>query len=252
MFKKWDPEGESVKTDNNGKKESQGTEENVAVRESKEEVKNKPVYERVQGQNEKMNTILKGSKLTGDINVICDLTLSGDVEGNITSLQNSNIVIKGKCKGNIETKEGSVNIEGELNEGNIIAGNNVSITGKYKGGEVRAKGQIYINGVFDGNLEANEIEIGSNAQGKGELHYKDYISIAKGAKVDVQISQDQKDVKAINTSPISQDHKEDKVTNESPISQDYKEVKGTNESPKNKVLAMKPADESNKSSKPFS
>ena len=42
-----------------------------------------------------VNKILKGSKLIGDINVTCDLELSGDVEGNITSLQKSNILIKG-------------------------------------------------------------------------------------------------------------------------------------------------------------
>lgn len=55
------------------------------------------------------NTILKGSKLIGDINITCDLELSGDVKGNITSEKNSNIVIKGTCNGNIETKEGNVN-----------------------------------------------------------------------------------------------------------------------------------------------
>jgi cytoskeletal protein CcmA (bactofilin family) len=136
-----------------------------------------------------VNTILKGSKLTGDINVTYDLEVSGDVDGNITSLKNSNIVIKGICKGNIATKEGSINIEGELQGGNISAGKNVTISGKFNGGEVKAAGKIFIDGEFDGKLEGNDIEIGANSSGKGEIFYKEFISISKGAKVDVQISQ---------------------------------------------------------------
>ena len=139
--------------------------------------------------NSSVNKILKGSKLLGDINVTCDLELSGDVEGNITSMQGSNILIKGVCKGNIETKEGSVDIEGELSNGNITAGKDVKITGKFNGGEVQAVGKIFIDGEFNGKLEGNEIEIGQNSVGKGEIIYKEYISISKGAKVDVQISQ---------------------------------------------------------------
>ncbi len=139
--------------------------------------------------NSSVNKILKGSKLLGDINITCDLELSGDVEGNITSTKGSNILIKGLCKGNIETKEGSVVIEGELSSGNITAGKDVKITGKFNGGEVQAVGKIFIDGEFNGKLEGNEIEIGPNSVGKGEIFYKENISISKGAKVDVQISQ---------------------------------------------------------------
>jgi cytoskeletal protein CcmA (bactofilin family) len=139
--------------------------------------------------NTSVNRILKGSKLLGDINLTCDLELSGDVEGNITSTQGSNILIKGQCKGNIETKEGSVDIEGELSGGNITAGKNVKITGKFNGGEVQAVGKIFIDGEFNGTLAGNEIEIGPNSVGKGEIFYKEYISISKGAMVDVKISQ---------------------------------------------------------------
>jgi cytoskeletal protein CcmA (bactofilin family) len=134
------------------------------------------------------NTILKGSKLIGDINVTCDMELSGDIEGNITSEQNSNIVIKGFCKGNIDTREGNVNIEGELLSGNITAGSDVIIAGKFSGGEINAKGKIRIEGEFDGKLQADEIEIGPRAQGKGEVIYREYISISKGAKIEGQIS----------------------------------------------------------------
>jgi cytoskeletal protein CcmA (bactofilin family) len=140
-------------------------------------------------KNSGVNKILKGSKLLGDINVTCDLELSGDVEGNITSMEGSNILIKGHCKGNIETKEGSVDIDGELSSGSITAGKDVKITGKFNGGEVLAGGKIIINGEFNGKLEGNEIEIGPNSIGKGEIFYKENISISKGAKVEVQISQ---------------------------------------------------------------
>jgi len=148
-----------------------------------------------------VNKILKGSKLIGDINVTCDLELSGDVEGNITSMQKSNILIKGICKGNIETKEGSVDIEGELRGGNITAGKDVKISGKFNGGEVKAAGKIFVDGEFNGKLEGNDIEIGANSSGKGEIFYKEYISISRGAKVDVQISQSKEALKEVKTPP---------------------------------------------------
>jgi len=146
-----------------------------------------------------VNKILKGSKLTGDINVTCDLEVSGDVDGNITSMQESNILIKGVCKGNIETKEGSVDIEGELHGGNISAGKDVKISGKFNGGEVKAAGRIFVDGEFKGKLAGNDVEIGANASGKGEIFYKEYISISRGAKVDVQISQTKEALKEVKT-----------------------------------------------------
>lgn len=139
-------------------------------------------------KEQKPNTIQKGTKLTGDINITYDLELSGEVEGNINSEQNSNIIIKGVCKGNIMTKEGNVDIEGELMNGDIIAGGNVKITGKFKGGMVKAKNKISAYGEFAGTLESNEIEIGPNARGKGELFYKEYISISRGAQIEAKVS----------------------------------------------------------------
>ena len=193
MFK-WNSDSESTVVNGNGDKtvKTDNT-AGVAVREKAENIA--PVIKPAAAPK-RTNTILKGSKLTGDINITSDLELSGDVEGNIRSLQDSNIVLKGNCKGNIETKEGSVNIEGSLEGGNIIAGKEVRIIGKFSGGEIKAKNKIYIDGEFEGRLESNEIEIGSNASGKGELHYKDFISIAKGAKVNVQIGQLQSELKA--------------------------------------------------------
>ena len=149
------------------------------------------------------NTIMKGSKLIGDINVTCDLEMSGEIEGNITSQLDSNIVIKGSCKGNIATKEGSVSIEGELNSGNIKAGNDVNISGRFNGGEVSAEGTIKINGEFKGKLEANEIEIGSGASGSGELHYKENISISKGARVEGHIKRVPEELKLVKNPPES-------------------------------------------------
>jgi cytoskeletal protein CcmA (bactofilin family) len=144
-----------------------------------------------------VNKILKGSKMLGDINVTCDLEVSGDVDGNITSMQKSNVLIKGICKGNIETKEGSVDIEGELQGGNISAGKDVKITGKFNGGEVKAGGKIYVDGEFTGKLEGKDIEIGANSSGKGEIFYEEYISISRGAKVDVKVSQAKQALKEV-------------------------------------------------------
>jgi cytoskeletal protein CcmA (bactofilin family) len=175
MFKKWNPETEDVKTDNTFKPNNTfKTEDTIKTQNFKNfmESSNKDIANKIvdaKNGNGDVNTILKGSKLTGDINVTYDLELSGDVEGNITSQQDSNIVIKGTCKGNIETREGDVDIEGELQSGNITAGRNVQILGKFTGGEVTTKGKIYVNGEFNGKLEGNEIEIGANAQGKGEF-----------------------------------------------------------------------------------
>lgn len=133
------------------------------------------------------NTILKGNRLIGDISVSCDLEMSGEIEGNITSEQNSSIVIKGLCRGNIFTKEGSIDIYGELLGGNLTAGSNITITGKFRGGEAKARGRIRVDGDFEGKLEAGEIEIGSHARGTGEIFYKDTIAIAKGAVIEGQI-----------------------------------------------------------------
>jgi cytoskeletal protein CcmA (bactofilin family) len=161
-----------------------------------------------------VNKILKGSKLTGDINVTCDLEVSGDVDGNISSMQESNILIKGVCKGNIDTKKGSVNIEGELQGGNITAGKDVKISGKFEGGEVKAAGKIFIDGKFSGKLEGNDIEIGENSSGKGEIYYKEYISISRGAKVDVQISQTKEALKEVKT-PVKAEAAEKKPVQQS-------------------------------------
>lgn len=157
------------------------------------EVVKKDVFKEVKEQ--KTNTILKGSKLIGDININYDFELSGEVEGNINSEQNSNIIIKGICKGNIRTKEGNVDIQGELMNGDIIAGGNVTITGKFKGGMVKAKNKISAFGEFAGKLESNEIEIGPNARGKGELFYKEYISISRGARIEAKVNQIHEDRK---------------------------------------------------------
>ncbi len=149
------------------------------------------------------NTILKGNKLVGDINVTCDLDLSGDIEGNIISEKDSNIIIKGSCSGDIETKGGKVNIEGTMLKGNINAGSDVRISGKFKGGEIVSEGKIYINGEFAGKLEGKEIEIGPNAKGNGDLLYRENISIAKGAIVEGQICQAQQELVLLK-SPLSQ------------------------------------------------
>lgn len=145
------------------------------------------------------NTILKGNRLIGDITVTCDLELSGDIEGNIISKTDSNIIIKGSCHGDIETKGGTVEIEGELLNGNINAGSNVRIIGKFSGGEVVSEGRIFVDGQFSGRLEGKEIEIGPHAQGKGELLYKESISIAKGARIEGQISQAQQELVLLKT-----------------------------------------------------
>ncbi len=198
MFNKKSPYEEKIKITGNENKENE-------INKVKEDV-HKDVPVRPSGKavrSSSVNKILKGSKLIGDINVTCDLELSGDVEGNIASLQKSNILIKGACKGNIETKEGSVVIEGELNDGNITAGKDVKISGKFNGGEVKAKGKIFVDGEFSGKLEGNDIEIGANSSGKGEIFYKEYISISRGANIDVQISQTKEALKEVKAPPIT-------------------------------------------------
>jgi cytoskeletal protein CcmA (bactofilin family) len=187
MFKNWGTDSENM-----------NDEEQKAP-----EIKEQPVVTgKVESKkSDSVNKILKGSKLSGNINVTCDMELSGDVEGNITSEQDSTIVIKGSCKGNIETKGGSVVIDGQLSEGNIIAGRDVTISGKFDGGEIRAKGRVYINGDFNGKLEGNEVELGAKARGKGEISYIENISIAKGANIEVQISKGQKELKLVKNGP---------------------------------------------------
>jgi cytoskeletal protein CcmA (bactofilin family) len=135
-----------------------------------------------------INAIHKGSKVAGNMVVSQDLQITGDIEGNITAENNASIFIKGTCKGNIETKGGSVEIEGEMSGGDISAGGNVKVTGKFLGGKIQAKEKIHINGEFTGSLESNEVEIGNAARGKGEILYKDTLCIHKGAKVEGKVT----------------------------------------------------------------
>ncbi len=133
------------------------------------------------------NAIHKGSKIKGDIVISQDLQLTGDIEGNITGENNASIFIKGSCKGNIKT-QGSVEVDGEMSGGDIVAGGYVKIGGKFHGGKIQAKERIHINGEFSGSLESKDIEVGANAVGKGEIFYKEALSIVKGAKVEGKIS----------------------------------------------------------------
>lgn len=167
----------------------------------------------------KVNSILKGSKVTGDITVSCDLVLSGDVVGNITAREDSNIVIKGSCKGNIETRKGDIDIRGELRSGNITTEGNVSISGKFTGGEVKAGGKIYVNCEFTGRLEGNEIEVGALAHIKGELFYKEFITISRGAKVEVHLCRMEKENKVENKTP------ENRIVNMKPTVKELTGVK---------------------------
>lgn len=157
-----------------------------------------------EGIAKKSNTILKGSKLTGDITVTCDLELSGDIEGNITSGQDSSIVIKGACKGNIDTKEGDVMIEGSL-DGSITAGRDVRISGRFRGGDVKTKGRILVDGEFDGAIEGSEIEIGPHAKGHGELLYREHIQISRGANIEGHISKLPAELKLVDNKPATKE-----------------------------------------------
>ncbi len=135
-----------------------------------------------------INAICKGSKITGNMVVSQDLQMNGDLEGNITADNKASIFIKGTCKGNIDAKGGSVEIEGEMSGGNISAGGYVKVTGKFLGGKIQAKDKILINGAFTGSLESNEVELGPEARGKGEILFKEAICIQRGAKMDGKVT----------------------------------------------------------------
>jgi len=135
-----------------------------------------------------MNALCKGSKITGNIIVSQDLQMNGDIEGNITAENNASIFIKGICKGNIDAKGGSVEIDGEMSGGNISAGGYVKVAGKFLGGKIQAKDKIHINGEFSGSLESNEVELGAAARGKGEILYKETLCIQQGAKMEGKVT----------------------------------------------------------------
>jgi cytoskeletal protein CcmA (bactofilin family) len=180
------------------KKQTDGTVEEPLMKDALKTPDTSIDYRETLGQKQK-NTLVKGSKLSGDIIITYDLELDGDVEGNITSEQKSNVIIKGNCKGNITTRGGSVNIKGQKSKGDIIAGGDITITGKFSGGKAEAKGKIFVDGEFSGTMEGTEIEIGPGARGKGELLYRETISIARGAKVDVTINRKNEERKDAGT-----------------------------------------------------
>ena len=159
-------------------------EEMIEVRATEKNIAASAVATAEQG----INTICKGSKITGNMHVSQDLQMNGDIEGNITAENNASIFIKGTCKGNIDAKGGSVEIEGELSGGNISAGGYVKVTGKFLGGKIQAKDKIHMNGEFTGSLESNEVELGDAARGKGEILYKEALFIQKGAKMEGNVT----------------------------------------------------------------
>jgi cytoskeletal protein CcmA (bactofilin family) len=134
------------------------------------------------------NTVLKGSKITGDINVSCDLDVSGEIHGNITSDGDANIHIQGVCMGSVHTKQGNIIISGQLSKGDIVSGGTVTLTGSFKGGLIQAKEKISINGEFEGKLESKEVEVGAETVGKGEIIYGEFVSIARGAKIEATVT----------------------------------------------------------------
>jgi len=97
------------------------------------------------------------------------------------------IGIQGTCNGSVQTKKGNIIVAGQLHNGNIISGGSVTVTGSFKGGEIKAKDKIYIDGSFEGKLESNEIEVGPQTEGKGEIIYGEFISIARGAKIEAKV-----------------------------------------------------------------
>ena len=134
-----------------------------------------------------VNTVLKGSRITGDIKVSCDVEVSGEVQGNITSEGDAKIHIQGMCKGSLQTEDGDIVVSGELSDGNIISGGSVTVTGSFKGGEISAKDKLSIDGILEGKIKAKEVEIGAKTTGTAEITYTDFISIAKGAKINGSI-----------------------------------------------------------------
>ncbi len=158
-----------------------------AIIEAKVAEKN-PMGNVVQLAEHGINTMCKGTKITGNMVVNQDLQMNGDLEGNITAENNASIFINGTCKGNIDTKGGSVEIEGEMSGGNITAGGYVKVAGKFLGGKIQAKDKIYINGEFTGSLESNDVELGAAARGQGEIVYKETLSIQQGAKMEGNVT----------------------------------------------------------------
>jgi cytoskeletal protein CcmA (bactofilin family) len=134
------------------------------------------------------NTVLKGSKITGDIKISCDLDVTGEINGNITSDGDANIHVQGVCTGSVHTKQGNVNISGELKKGDIFSGGTVTLTGSFKGGIIQATEKISINGEFEGKLESKEVEVGPKTVGKGEIIYGEFVSIARGAKIEASVT----------------------------------------------------------------
>ena len=66
--------------------------------------------------------------------------------------------------------------------------------------------------------QADEIEIGPDSHGRGELVYRESISIAKGAKIEAQISQGQKELKLVKPT------QEKKTKEVKPVVQEINEI----------------------------
>jgi cytoskeletal protein CcmA (bactofilin family) len=105
---------------------------------------------------DRLNVIVEGSKVIGDIITESNLRIDGEVLGNVTSASKVVIGINGKVKGNLECKDADIEgyVEGIIKTENLLSlRTNANVTGEIS----TAKIQIDEGAKFSGNCKMSNM-----------------------------------------------------------------------------------------------
>ena len=113
---------------------------------------------------DRLNVIVEGSKVIGDIITESNLRIDGEVLGNVTSASKVVIGINGKVKGNLSCKDADIEgyVEGIIKAENLLSlRKNANVTGEIS----TAKIQIEEGAKFSGNCKmSNMIKVASSEE----------------------------------------------------------------------------------------
>ncbi len=106
---------------------------------------------------DRLNVIVEGSKVIGDIITESNLRIDGEVLGNVTSASKVVIGVNGKVKGNLASKDADIEgyVEGIIKTENLLAlRNNANVTGEI----TTAKIQVDEGANFSGNCKMSNMK----------------------------------------------------------------------------------------------
>ena len=179
---------EDVATDNNGAESIEnGTEDSVMsglkTEDTNKEVKVEETNNMVEGRKPETVTAIipAGAIIKGNLEFNTDLSIAGQIEGDIKCEKTIYVRTGAIIKGNLEAD--SIFIEGTELTGDLKAKSKVEISGKSAlDGNITA-GNVLLDGIVKGNITASEmLDIRDNGKVKGDIK-ANLLESVKGATI---------------------------------------------------------------------